>query len=604
MQLYQTPGVYFEWLDAPAAPAAVRTDVAAFVGIAARGPLHRPVRVESWTQFTSAFGGFLPQSYLAPAVDGFFANGGRVCWVVRVADPDQAQAASVVLQDGRAQNVLRLDAASRAVPPEAPGTTPGAEPVRLMDPGAWANELKVRVVGTGDGRFTLTLRLPDGTLEQWRDVTLDAGDPRKRYVVDLLNDPAAGSGLVWATDLRPPDGRKGIVPSLPPLKDGLLGGAGQAPPPSGVILTPPRRAEGLSGGADGLLTLEPKHLSGDTPEGAWGLATLESVPEVSLVAMPDIMPQPLVRTTYRAPPVPCGPHRSPPARPGPPLPGEFPPRFTTDEVAALQNALIRHCELLRDRMALLDPPPHDPALGPDPLQDPDEIITWRKKFASKYAALYYPWLLVPDALGEPGDLRAVPPSGHVAGVFARVDLTVGVHKPPANEPVERVEDLTVAVDDPAHGILNDSGVNVLRALPARGIRVAGARTLSDPGDDPSWRFVNVRRLVLMVERWIDANSQWIPFEPNNPALWVEMDRVVRRFLDGLWRQGMLDGARAEEAYYVRCDDTTNPDAETAAGRIICEIGLQPPWPAEFVVVRIGRTEGGTQILETSGVSHG
>jgi hypothetical protein len=453
----------------------------------------------------------------------------------------------------------------------------------VRDPGAWANDLKVRVTGTGDGRFTLTLSLPDGTVEQWRDATLDARDPRRRYVVDLLNRDDPGSGLVWATDRRPPDGRTGgIVPTLPVHRDGL------------------------SGGADGLLALKPEHLSGDSPDGRWGLATLEAVPEVNLVAMPDIMPQPLVTTTYRAPPVPCRPHRSPPARLGPPLPGEFPPRFTTDEVAALQNALVRHCELLRDRMALLDAPPRDPSLGPDPVQDPDEVTTWRREtlFASKYAALYYPWLLVPDALGQPGDLRAVPPCGHVAGIFARVEREVGVHKPPANESVERVEDLTVAVDNLAHGVLNDGGINVIRALPARGIRVAGARTLSDPADDPSWRFVNVRRLVLMIERWIDTNSQWIPFEPNNQALWVETDRVVRRFLDSLWRQGMLDGARAEQAYYVRCDGTTNPDAETAAGRMICEVGLQPPWPAEFVVVRIGRTEGGTQVLETNGVSHG
>jgi hypothetical protein len=259
--------------------------------------------------------------------------------------------------------------------------------------------------------------------------------------------------------------------------------------------------------------------------------------------------------------------------------------------------LVRHCELLRDRMALLDTPPRDPALGPDPLQDPDEITAWRQRFASTYAALYYPWLLVPDALGQPGDLRAVPPCGHIAGVFARVEEDVGVHKPPANEEVERVEDMTAAVDDQVHGILNTAGVNVIRALPGRGIRVAGARTLSD---DTSWRFVNVRRLVLMIERWIDANSQWVPFEPNNPALWVEIDRVSRRFLDGLWQRGMLDGATAQEAYYVRCDDSTNPDAETAAGRMICEIGLQAPWPAEFVVVRIGRTEGGTQILENRG----
>ena len=123
--------------------------------------------------------------------------------------------------------------------------------------------------------------------------------------------------------------------------------------------------------------------------------------------------------------------------------------------------------------------------------------------------------------------------------------------------------------------------------------MAGARTLSS---DPQWRYVNVRRLLIMLERAVDAATQWLVFEPNDPTLWRDLDRILRVYLDQLWQRGMLDGATAEDAYSVVCDATTNPPAETDAGRMVAVIGVQPPWPAEFVVVRIGKTEGGVAVL--------
>jgi phage tail sheath protein FI len=191
----------------------------------------------------------------------------------------------------------------------------------------------------------------------------------------------------------------------------------------------------------------------------------------------------------------------------------------------------------------------------------------------------------------------VPPSGHIAGVYARVEALVGPHKPPANEVLDAALDVTVAVDDLIHGRLNDGQVNVLRAYAGRGLRVAGARTLSSESE---WRYVNVRRLMLMIERSLEAGTQWLVFEPNNPALWRDFERVLRGFLDDLWRRGMLDGATAAQAYSVACDISTNPPAETDAGRLIAVIGVQPPWPAEFVVARIGKTENGIQVMEGRG----
>jgi phage tail sheath protein FI len=182
----------------------------------------------------------------------------------------------------------------------------------------------------------------------------------------------------------------------------------------------------------------------------------------------------------------------------------------------------------------------------------------------------------------------------MAGIYARVDNRVGVHKPPANEPIEYAQDVTVTFDDVIHGNLNEQRVNAIRPLAGRGLRGLGARTLSS---DPDWRYVNVRRLIIMIEEAIDQQTQWIVFEPNNPKLWRDTDRVVRSFLNSLWQRGMLDGPTAADAFSVKCDSATNPPEVTDAGIMICQIGLQPPWPAEFVVVRIGKTENGTQVLE-------
>jgi phage tail sheath protein FI len=308
------------------------------------------------------------------------------------------------------------------------------------------------------------------------------------------------------------------------------------------------------------------------------------------------MPVPLVqlRTKRRPPrcdvlPGGCGDEEAPPEEPEEPL--EFPPAPDEVAISEMQRALIAHCERLRDRVAVLDLPPLDPSGAS---RSPREALAWRRGLDSSYAALYYPWLRVPDPLLLTGLLRAVPPSGHVAGIWARSDRRVGVHKPPANEVLEGVEDVLFRVGDVDHGDLNDAGVDVIRPYDGRGIRVAGARTVSS---DPLWRYVNVRRLLLLIAEAIDEGTQWTVFEPHDLRLRREVDRVVRSLLDGLWRRGMLDGATAEEAYSVLCDESTNPSAEVEAGRLVCRIGVQPPWPAEFVVVRLGKTVGGVELIE-------
>ena len=533
---YRTPGVYFEWLARTRTVLEPRTDIAGFVGIAERGPLHRPVRVESWNAFTSTFGAHIAAGYLAYAVEAFFANGGRTCWVVRVADPTKARRAAIELDDDGGSPALGLTART---------------------PGSWANRLLVTLARTGPERFGLTLTLPDGTVEQWPSLTMRDGDPHNAIAV--LNDDGGGGGsrLVEAAVLS---GTAGTPDARSPK---LRGGMGR-----------------LTGGVDGLSTLETSHVDGvgSPPDTPWGLRALEDVDEVAIVAVPDAMAKPVVAEPETRPRQPrCADPDSRPLPPAEPPPtSDFPPPFDDVQLDALRSAIVGHCVRLGDRVAVLDPPRE--------LRTPEAVSAWRSGLDTSYAALYFPWVLAPDPRRFDGLLRPVPPCGHVAGVYARTP----VHEPPAGNRIENAIALDVAVGDIAHGDLNERGVNVLRLYSGRGVRIAGARTLSS---DRLWQFVNVRRLVSMIEEAIDEGVAWSVFEPGDDVLWGELDRVVRAFLDGIWRRGMLDGATADDAFFVRCDETTNPPQERDQGRLWCLVGLRPPWPAEFVVVRIGNATG-------------
>ena len=210
-------------------------------------------------------------------------------------------------------------------------------------------------------------------------------------------------------------------------------------------------------------------------------------------------------------------------------------------------------------------------------------------------AVYYPWVKVSDPLrlgARP--VRAVPPSGHVAGLYAAVEADPGVHRAPANAEVQWADDVTVVIDDNTQGALNPEGVNCLRAFPDRGILVYGARTVSSDAD---WRYVNVRRLLIMIERAVDLATQWAVFEPHNAELRQKLVQSISSFLESIWLRGMLAGATREEAYFVKCDGTNNPPASVDAGRIVTDIGVAPAIPAEFVVFRVGRTVEELEIVE-------
>jgi phage tail sheath protein FI len=251
----------------------------------------------------------------------------------------------------------------------------------------------------------------------------------------------------------------------------------------------------------------------------------------------------------------------------------------------VQLALINHCEGQANRMAVLDAPPG---------MSPQRVKEWRSgeaMYDSAFAALYYPWIEVANPAATNGDENIlVPPSGHLAGIWARTDDTRGVWKAPANEVVRGALSVEVDITKAEQGLLNPDGINCIRAFGTRGIRVWGARTLASNTD---WTYINVRRLFNMIETTIMSGTQYAVFEPNDQKLWEGLKRTVGAFLRGLWRDGALFGATADQAFYVKCDSETNPPESIDLGRVVVEVGIAPVKPAEFVIFRVA------QIKETS-----
>jgi len=253
-----------------------------------------------------------------------------------------------------------------------------------------------------------------------------------------------------------------------------------------------------------------------------------------------------------------------------------------------QKQLIDWCEASHNKMAILDTPPGLNAT---------RALEWRSRLArdSAFAALYYPNVVINNPLARPGATNGelyltVPTGGHVAGVWARTDGARGVWKAPANEAVRGIVRLEANVTNGEQDLLNPEGVNCIRSFGSYGTKIWGARTLAKT--DPSWRYINVRRLFNFVEESIQRGTQWAVFEPNDFDLWQRVKRNITSFLRGMWTQGALVGATPEQAFYVLCDESNNPASSVDEGKLIVEIGIAPVKPAEFVIFRISQWQGG------------
>ena len=244
-------------------------------------------------------------------------------------------------------------------------------------------------------------------------------------------------------------------------------------------------------------------------------------------------------------------------------------------IPGMAAALIEHCERMRYRIAVLDAPQ-----TPAPTDGPPDALR------SLYAAYYYPWVLVSECAGQAA--IAVPPGGHVAGIFARTDGEQGVWHAPAGKAILGIAGLDQSVTNEQGEVLNAVGVNTLRTFPRVGNVLWGARTTSQ---DPEWKYVNIRRYLIYLEHSIDNGTQWVVFEPNGEQLWATVRRSVVDFLFNEWRNGALQGSRPEDAFFVRCDRTTMTQDDIDNGRLIIEVGVAALRPAEFVIFRIGQWVG-------------
>jgi phage tail sheath protein FI len=515
MPTYLSPGVYVEEVSSGSKPIeGVGTAVAAFVGFAERGPVNEPTLVTNWTQFTTNFGGFLPGSYLAPAVYAYFLNGGGTAYVVRVGANG----------DGDSPKPARAELMSA---PADGGPAQKGYAIQALEGGAAGDQISVEIADASeptDDNFKLIVKQNGREAEVYDNVTTRKG------ANNVITKVKAESKLI----------------SIEETKGG------------GALAVPPRGSFALSGGEAPSATsidVSPDDYVGNTADRT-GFAGLESINEVTMLSVPD-----LAAALQQG-------------------------MIDKEQYKAVQLAMIAHCELMADRVAILDPPPG---------MNAQQIKAWRVDEAgydSKYATVYWPWMKVMDPLS--GAPTFMPPSGTIAGVWARSDDTRGVHKAPANEVCRGVISLETNITKGEHDQLNPVAVNCIRSFPGQGIRIWGARTLSS---DPEWRYLNVRRLFNYVEESILQGTNWVVFEPNDFKLWDSVKRTVEAFMRGVGRSGALFGQTTQEMFFVKCDAENNPPENRDLGILTVEIGMAPVKPAEFVVFRISQFADGSGLSE-------
>ncbi|GAA2493669.1 phage tail sheath subtilisin-like domain-containing protein [Winogradskya humida] len=433
---------------------------------------------------------------------------------------------------GSAAYVVRVGGGPTAARTSAPRALPDGEPTQL-------GTFRVAALGNGGARNGgLTVEVGDPTGE----------GPDDRFTL-IVKD---GDTVAESFDVSARKGGRNYVVAQVRQRSKLITVDEAAP--AAQLARPANQSLSLPSPPAPVLTavapLSSGQFLGDSAERT-GFGGLEAIDEISMVAVPDLM------AAYER------------------------GAIDLDGVKAVQLGMIAHCEQMGDRMALLDPPPG---------LNVKQVRQWRQETAgydTPYGAVYYPWLKVFDPAG--GQQRIVPPSGHLAGIWARNDSERGVHKAPANEVVRGAVDLELQLTRNEQDLLNPVGVNCIRAFAGRGIRVWGARTVAS---DPAWRYLNVRRYFNYVEESILIGTQWVVFEPNDEALWARIRRNISAFLVNEWRAGALFGSRPEDAFYVKCDAETNTPESVDAGRVVCEVGIAPVKPAEFVVFRLAQFSGG------------
>ena len=561
MAEYLGPGVYIEDIDSGVnAMEGVHTSIAGFVGMASRGQLiGKPKLIKGMGEFHKYFGGYLGEEYgecrfLRYAVEQFFTNGGSECYVMRVGSSKQTRA-SVVIED-----ILNVSA---------------------MNSGTWGNMINVQIRKVCQAKTFVTRQSTEVELRnnQYMVNSLDGfylGDViefnEKLYTITNiydhimeLNKPLEGE--YFKNIIPPHDSLQSVVVDIQityeEFNELYQKCSLNTASPSFVIdmleksdlinmnfieniekkvnpenfyekYTSDFRSYNLVGGT----TIMPGNGFEDMYIGQddglaqrSGIQSFIEINDVSIMLVPGIA------------------------------------KLT------VQNALIAHCEKMANRFAILD--------VPLTMTTVNQLCEYREQFDTNYGAIYHPWLQITDPLLKKNIYT--PPSGTVAGVYARVDGSRGIWKAPANEVVKNVVGLSIQYNESEQARLNPKGVNLIRSLPGMGIRVWGARTCSSDGN---WKYVNVRRMFTYLEESIKVNLNWVIYEPNNENLWSRVSKSINDFLTKIWRNGGLVGSTPNEAFFVNVGRLTMTEDDILNGRLICEIGVALVRPTEFITFRI------------------
>jgi len=643
----QTPGVYLREIESPPPPL-LKMSVTGFVGQAERGPLNSPQLIENLGQFRDIFGDLVGYSYLPYSIFGFFLNGGERCYIVRVAHESSVRAelddaASPLIQiqainegswgnsvtaqiDSRSSRDIVLTELRETVGQDATiakfrsvaGLTQGDEVTLAHNRDPIREQLTIKEIDLAEREVTFTEKVtsqfgfpagsgvvgrgfrlifrfrPEGKLvreEVFDNLSMNP-DSTSYFVSTVNGDPELTDYILRIKNgnsilVRVQDLNKALpVSSSRPatiVERNLEKGADDprevtAPYFTGYELNqekyfrpfPPQADEATKKAAAERLN---------------GLAAFELINEVGLIAIPDL----IIPDFYANIPAPQIPKS-----------GVI---FARKQAMALkpeqlnnfkagQNEMLKHCARMGDRSAILDSP-----RGAETGKGANKIEDWPSAYQrlplARYGALYYPWIREKAADFKGVDLT-LPPSGHIAGVFTRTESRVSVGHAPANEVVHGIVEFEFCLSDAEQAILNPHGVNCLRSFPGRGLLVWGARTMSA---DPTWRYVNVVRVMLATIKQILINLRWTVFEPNDQKLWDRIVATLTLFLRDLFERGVLVGAKPEEAFFVKCDEETNPPEVIDRGEVITRVGLAPARPAEFVVVTIKRTSESVSVSE-------
>ncbi|MCL1864392.1 MAG: phage tail sheath subtilisin-like domain-containing protein [Spirochaetes bacterium] len=571
---YRVPGVFLAPESEQIAPIAISKQcLAGLIGIAEKGPLDTPVRVSSFQQYQKIFGGFTEYGYLPYAVYGFFNAGGTECVVVRVAHTSDDENDQYAISEAY-YNVLNTD---------------GEEAFRITakSPGSWGNKILVKLwyktagashvksdVSAGDdsllvedsGIFSVgdsvEIRSPD-RCEYKQIVRIDGNRVYFFNKIEKNYDTSPGDVICnlcgvnivlqcggtieeyYLCSARIDDemyfvnriNESSQLVHIVQLKPGSLP----------VELN--NRA--LIEGRNGVLNITPKDFIGRFKglDDKKGLGIFESIDEISIMAAPDVLifEEVVHKDKNKA----------------------------LDDIFTVQKAMVEQCEILKNRFAILDMPE---------IRDGLKSIKWAGRFDTDSAAMYFPRIEIINPADSSGLSSVfVPPSGHISGLFAETDRLEGKHRAPANKYIKGAVGVSYHVDNDEYEMLYPHGINNLRYVPGRGIKVWGARTLSN---DSEWKYINVRRAFSAISRAIEQGTGWAVFESNDRNLRKRIIRHITAFLINLFREGYLAGTVPEEAFYIRCDDELNPGENIDLGIITVEIGIAIARPAEFLVVML------------------